>query len=187
MKLIWDGPYTFLDILTLDEFRNKYKSKSGVYLWIEDLQNMKRLYYIGKASGSPCLWMRHLQHYAYAIGGIYSMPKEYTKTGIDWKPNWWESKVSAVLLDKAKFKEIVDYGFDYTNHMRLYFAEHSGNVSEVERQLLFDLQPTGTDWGTKSPPGNPINIEHINATWYSNTLINKDTDKGKQLKIKIGG
>jgi hypothetical protein len=161
IELIWDGPFTFHDLLKNENNRKKY-SCSGVYLWKEVSDGKTVIAYVGKASGSPDLYQRQFQHYVSQIGGHYVIPTAYrSKKEKDWSCDRNNPEVLDIIFDKEKFIEIVSDGFSYINHLEIFLAPVSSNlVNIVERNLLFDLKPIRTKWGTKTEPSERIKIEH---------------------------
>lgn len=106
------------------------------------------------------------------IGGLYTIPQEYRQSNEDWVPNWSLPTVAEVILDRKKFQKVIDEGFAYEAACQVYLAAlDSADLSKiVERQLLYDLQPHSTSWGTKSEPHSPIDIVHIDATWATEAI-----------------
>jgi hypothetical protein len=171
--LRWDGPHCLRDLFGNDHLKQKF-SCPGVYLWIQQYNGHQTLNYVGKASGSPTLYHRQLQHYQYFIGGLYTIPNEFRKCGKDWVPDWNKEEVYSVLLDKSKFLDVVNEAFDCINAYSVHMAKlaTAGEAKAIERQLLFDLKPTGTKWGCSTPPAVPIKIVHSNATWATEQIRN---------------
>ncbi len=173
IKLRWEGPYCFRELFG-NEHLKQWFSSPGVYLWVQNHNNFQTLHYVGKAGGKPSLYTRQLQHYQYFIGGLYTIPGEFRKSVKDWVPDRNKEEVYSVLLDKSKFIEVVEEAFDCINSYSIHMAKlaTASEAKVVERQLLFDLQPTGTRWGCSSPPAVPIRIVHSNATWATEQIRN---------------
>jgi len=163
----WEGPYKLSEFFIDPAMKDKY-DRPGVYLWIEELPNgKKRLSYIGRATGRPTLWKRHLQHYAFLVGGLYTIPKEFRRSDVAWIPDWTMEETAATLLSLEKFLNIVEEGFRYASACRIYLwpATPDANVRLIERNLLYDLKPTSTIWGTISEPVTRLNIRHRKPAW----------------------
>ncbi len=73
-----------------------------------------------------------------------------------------------------RFLEVVNEAFDCINAYSVHMAKlaTAGEAKAIERQLLFDLKPTGTKWGCSTPPAVPIKIVHSNATWATEQIRN---------------
>lgn len=87
-EVTWEGPFTFTDILTSPEIRQKY-SCSGVYLWKEVDGECEQIAYIGKASGAPTLfsdtssiiWATLEAHILYLQNFVHRTPRgPWTRT-----------------------------------------------------------------------------------------------------------
>lgn len=176
----WDGPYKLSDFFMDPVIKQKY-DKPGVYLWTEELPDGKRrLSYVGRASGKPSLWKRHQEHYVNFVGGQYTIPTEFRRSGKAWIPDWAIEETASTLLSLDYFVEIIKEGFHYALALNTYLwpATPDADVSLIERNLLYDLQPTGTNWGTKSFPKNRINIRHKSPHWLCKDIrehINNDS------------
>ena len=169
VRLTWKGPYKLRDFFGNPDLDRTF-SCPGVYIWIERKGSDECLSYVGKASGSPTLARRQRQHYAFGIGGLYTIPSEFRKMAKErWVPDWSKPDVYEVLLERSRFHMLVDDAFNYIDACDVHLARAAsgGEAKLIERQLLFDLQPTGTKWGCRSPPGYPIRLVHRRATWAS--------------------
>lgn len=167
VTLKWYGPFSFRSILTDQAFKDRFRVP-GVYLWTETLPGgEKQLSYIGKATRSTTLWGRHLQHYASLVGGLYNIPGEFTDSKEDWIPDWSKETVATTMLDMNRFMKVVEAGFARAEVTEIYLCPlpESVNLEHVERQLLYDLKPTGTKKGTISPPKLIVKLEHSNTPW----------------------
>jgi len=177
IKLFWKGPYEFHQLINDDSIRKEYQVR-GVYIWIlhHKSDEKKELYYVGRASGKPNLWQRQWQHYKNYIGGIYDIPGEFRKSGEYWS-NDVNDKARNVILDKRKFLELVSEAFDFTKYLKIFLCplkeEDPQHIKIVERNLLYDLQPTGTTGGKESEPSNRLKISHRNATWATEEIRRK--------------
>jgi hypothetical protein len=169
VRLIWEGPYAMRDFLA-PTLRDHFDC-AGVYLRIERFSGTERLSYVGKASGTPSLYVRQQQHYAHAIGGLYSIPKDFRADGKLWDPKWGEPDVNDVLLDLTRYQRLVRDAFNWASACTVYLARLPAQQAEdVERQLLYDLRPTMTRRGTKGVPAKRISIVHEDATWSSDPI-----------------
>ena len=157
LALTWQGPFKLSDFIGNPELERQFGCP-GVYIWIEKLEKADRLSYVGRAKGSRTLCQRQKQHYANMIGGLYTIPHEFYAADCDWVPDWSRQDIYTVLLNPEEFHKLVDAGFAYADACEVHLCGlTSGNeAQQIERQLLYDLQPTGTTWGTRTPPGNPI-------------------------------
>lgn len=163
----WEGPYKLSEFLSDPYMKEKYH-RPGVYLWIEEVPDGKRrLSYIGRASGRPTLWKRHLQHYAFMVGGLYNIPKEFRRSDVAWIPDWTMEETAATPLSLEKFLNIVEEGFRFASACSsfLWPATPDANVRLIERNLLYDLKPTGTKVGTMSEPVTRLDIRHREPAW----------------------
>jgi hypothetical protein len=169
IELNWEGPFTFESLLKPgcksddpEHPRRKYNC-AGVYIWeTGDEENGDReVHYVGKATGSPSLWLRQCDHYIYQIGGRYLIPAEFTSNSKEWRCDFKDPEVIETLFDEIAFKKVVSDGFNYSKLIRIYFAKiDPGKVGVVERNLLYDLRPPYTKPGTKSEPKDRVKILH---------------------------
>ena len=171
-RLDWRGPYSLRDFIADSGLKAEFNCP-GVYVWTEETSDGPRLSYVGKAGGSPSLAVRQQQHYSCMIAGLYTIPKEFRKVDQDWIPKWSDPDVAGVLLDSNRFHDLVDDGFAYAARCTVYLAclKSLAEAKSVERQLLYDLQPTGTRWGLSTPPSTHIDISHVNAAWATEEVI----------------
>lgn len=180
MSAIWHGPYPVRDFVTDHKLFDRFDSP-GIYLWTETLPTgQSRLAYVGKAEGRPTLAARQRTHYVLTISGTYSIPTEFIKDREKgWAVNWEDSEVVEILIDCKRYLKIVSCGFDYVAACKVYLWPYRGDVSLkiIERNLLYDLRPTGTTMGTKSVPPQKVSIRHENALWrdeYTKKQIRDD-------------
>lgn len=76
-----------------------------------------------------------------------------------------------MVLNLDKFQEVVRDAFEYTKRVRIYFCrKEEPLVRSVERNLLWDLQPSDTKPGTMSEPSERLRIIHQNATWATDQI-----------------
>lgn len=166
VTLEWHGPHLLSEFPRRRELGAEF-NVPGVYLWIEELPSVagKRLSYVGKASGKPTLYARQLQHYAFTVGGLYMIPGELRKDRTKWAVDWAKPECVAVMLDEEQFIGVVRDGFRLAAASAVYLAPYRGDdLGVIESNLLYALQPTGTDRGTKYPPKTRVEIRHTKAT-----------------------
>lgn len=168
VTLEWHGPYPLSAFPRRSELGIQF-NVPGVYLWVEDLPNQvgKRLSYVGKASGKPTLYARQLQHYAYTVGGLYMIPREYRDERTKWAVDWKRPECVSVMLDEEQFIRVVRDGFRLAAATAVYLAPYrDGDLGVLEANLLYALQPTGTDRGTRYPPKTRLEVLHTGATLW---------------------
>ncbi len=177
----WEGPCQLANFFEPDT-RKKYDCP-GVYLWMEGAE----LYYVGRATGRPSLSWRQMQHYAYQISGLYDIPKKYRTSGDNWVPKRSQREVADVLLNQEKFRQLVGEGFRFADALSvyLYCARSGKDVRAIERNLLYDLRPTGTTWGTKTIPNLRLELQHQSATWLTPEV--RSQARGEIVEIPLQG
>ncbi|MFA6224069.1 MAG: hypothetical protein WC647_17345 [Desulfomonilaceae bacterium] len=162
IKLCWKGPFSFKDLLTNERYKKDYKC-SGVYLW--EMASAEAPQYIGKATGRPGLWLRQFHHYISLIGGHYTVPPQFTNNGKEWICDYEKNEVLEILFNEQKFKEVISYGFRYAAAIKIFLAKLSQEkVNIVERNLLHDLKPSTTFWGTQTVPKELVKIVHCETS-----------------------
>lgn len=164
--LEWHGPFRLAQFPRGSDLRTKF-GVPGVYLWMEELPNLarSRLSYVGKASGKPTMYARQLEHYARTVAGLYMIPHEFCENGTKWAVDWENPESVCVLLDEERFIKMVRNGFRLAAATNVYLAPYRGSdLAIIERNLLYTLQPTGTDKGTRSPPKIRADIRHSGVT-----------------------
>ena len=170
--LTWYGPFSARDLLKENTNIQQFKVP-GVYIWIEKLPVKERLSYVGKATGNPNLISRQRNHYANTIGGRATIPKEFRDNDQAWVPNQYSGDTD-VLLDYRKFVGLIYDAFQYVEKIHIYLAplpQYSPEFLKViELNLLYDLKPSGTIPGTKTPPKEKVKVQHKNAVWYSHSV-----------------
>lgn len=158
IELKWEGPFSFRDFLLNEDHKKKYQC-SGVYLW--EVAGEEVPQYIGKATGSPSLWLRQFHHYISLIGGLYTVPMQFTNNGADWVCDYNNDEVLGILFNEQKFKEVISYGFRYAAAIQIYLGKlPASKASVVERNLLYYLKPSTTNWGTQSEPKERVRLIH---------------------------
>jgi hypothetical protein len=165
----WDGPYSLSAFIGDTALKERF-DKPGVYIWIETLPDGTcRLAYVGRATGRPTLWKRQMQHYAYMVGGLYMIPKEFRADGTAWVPDWTRLETARTLLDRPKFAAVIDDAFRYAAACQVYLwvVPPGTDVRIVERNLLYDFKPTSTDWGKGSSPGCRLTLCHRSPRWLT--------------------
>ncbi len=164
--LEWLGPYKLRE---LPQHQQRLECP-GVYMWVERPPNDPYgfLEYAGKASGSPSLFARQIEHYHAYLGARYVVPlwaaQEY---GREWGSALHDPKVIEILFDKQKIMRVISDAFEYAHTLDFYFAPYKGPqpLTVVERNLIWDLQPRGNSQGRRTLPGQPLDLLHKNATW----------------------
>jgi len=171
IKLDWFGPFKFKDFIEKSIMVEKFR-KPGVYIWVEKWRKIKRLCYVGKASGRPTLLERQQEHYANFIGGRYNIPAEFRKCEKEWIPNQYPIN-ARILLKEKEFIQLVHEAFAYIKNINIYLCPLGQTVplKNLERNLLYVLQPSATKPGTKSPPPTRLQIQHKNARWATDDII----------------
>jgi len=166
---------------TSDDHRKRF-DRAGVYLWVVAPPNDDAyVSYVGKATGSPTLLGRMRTHFVLHMGVGYSMPVPFvpqkyvvhSRSGRKrWEVNWSSDVCLNVLADEEQVIELTRCGFRLTNAITVYVANvDKVQVKAVERQLLWDLHPQGTDWGTKTAPApRTVDIWHKNAGWATELM-----------------
>ncbi len=118
-----------------------------------------RITYVGKATGSPSLSRRQLQHYMSYIGGCYFIPAAYRNSGRAWSLDVSDTEVIETITDQSSFLPLISDCFRYVERIAIFLAINSEeNLAPVERNLLFNIKPEDTNWGTQSPPANRITV-----------------------------
>ena len=178
LRIEWEGPFRIIDFLINQKYLKENFRFPGVYIHTTMYPDgTEKLTYVGKATGSPSLFIRQQQHYASLIGGLYQIPKEFRTSDIDWIPNWEKHEAEKILTNKDAFKVLIDECYNYAQARNVFLAVNKWgySVKEIERNLLYDLNPIGTNYGTKTRTNNPIDIIHVNALW-------KNEHISKQIK-----
>jgi hypothetical protein len=175
VNIEWEGPWRLRDFFGNDVLRERF-SCAGVYLWIQHHDGLEELNYVGKASGSPTLYKRQLEHFRDCIGGRHHLPKPFRPIGTAWIPDPTTQACYSVLLDPTRFHGLIDDAYVMIDTFKVYlartavFPDPKKSAKLIERQLLFDLQPVGTGWGLGSPPSELVEIIHHNATWLTEPI-----------------
>jgi hypothetical protein len=88
-------------------------------------------------------------------------------SGTRWAVDWKSEEVVRVMCDVEQFIKVVRDGFEYAASTDVWLARTTtrDGLDVIERNLLYTLDPRGTDRGTRSPPRERIEIRHANATW----------------------
>lgn len=171
VRLKWKGPFPFKDFLLNPKYNDEF-SCPGVYMWVIEHDRRKCIQYIGK---SQSVFHRILDEFFLQIGCKYSIPKEFRSCRKDWHCNFNDKKIFDILLHKEKLLNLIGESFDYIMRNKLYIAcqENEGNkfIGMVERNLLWQLQPCRTKWGTMSKPKNVLSFIHVGA--FNNDEIEK--------------
>jgi hypothetical protein len=165
--LRWHGGFGLHELLTSETHRDNF-STPGVYLWIDNSRLARGVCYVGRATGAPDLWTRHWQHYTALIAGHYLVPAAARSDARDWGMDYKSSSVAEILFDEEQYVQLVRDCFAYAKQFSVFLCPlHPSLVKAIERQLLFDLQPFDTKWGTRSPPEVPVELKHETPNWMS--------------------
>jgi len=114
------------------------------------------------------LWTRQWTHYLSLIAGHYQIPEWFRSGQTRWEMDPAESEVVETVFDANKYHALVDEGFRYAKTIRLYLCPLAGDlVKNVERQLLYELRPLKTSWGTRTQPSEILNLLHDGAGWLT--------------------
>jgi hypothetical protein len=71
-----------------------------------------------------------------------------------------------VYLDEHRHRRLLDASRRYVETVNVYFAPVTDNrLAQVERVLLYHLNPTMTTWGTVSRPTINLAIRNRSAPW----------------------
>lgn len=166
----WHGPFRLSELLRSKEKRAEFDTP-GVYLWTEYRDEEEVISYVGKASGQPSLWARQTEHYLRMIGGGYKIPAERRSTNTDWEIDFSNPEVLDVLFDLTNYQDLVKDAFQHAAAVNIFLCKlEKTPVNDAERNLLYDLQPVDTSWGTKSEPSRPLSIVHKNAEWATEPI-----------------
>jgi len=165
VTLEWDGPHTLPEFVRDSKLRKDF-DQAGVYLMFLSGEP-ERVNYVGKACGAPTLLRRQMEHYARQIGGLYTIPADHRRNKKEWVPDLRDPSVAQTVLNKNDFLALIEDAFDLAKKTEVYLAPYEDKevLKQIERNLLYDLQPSGTKWGTKSPPPTVLDIRHKKAKW----------------------
>ena len=140
----------------------------GVYLWLDHFRQPEKICNVGRATGSPTLWSRQWAHYCALISGHYLLPEGAGPCGAKWAMDYRSAAVAKVVFDEVKYVELVHLCFSYAQQIRIHLCPVERDfVKAVERQLLFELQPLDTTWGTKTRPRDALDLSHESAAWLT--------------------
>lgn len=173
LTLYWKDKIDLVDFVGGNNDLEKKYSKEGVYIHTVAFpgnENRELLAYIGKAKN---LYKRQQTHYAFILGGLYRIPKDFRNEGEShWTPEWNKEEYANILRDMSKYMELVKQGYIYAGRRSVYLcikdqSWNNNSIRDVERNLLYKEKPYGTKIGTKSCPKNKLDIKHNNANWIS--------------------
>jgi len=165
IRLEWSGGYSFKELFFDGEYRSKFCTP-GVYLWLEPAEDRDRILYVGRATGAPDLWNRQWSHYVSYIAGHYQLPEIARPGRGSWEMNPCNRAVLETVFDEASYVQLVRDGFAYASRISVYLCPLSVDVvRRVERQLLYELQPSGTKPGTRTPPEECLKLVHHRVGW----------------------
>ena len=141
-------------------------------MWRETMtgaENVRGLAYIGKASGSPNLIARVQHHYHEYLGCFYDIP-EYAGLDDKWQAKLDGPAVVGTLFSEQRFVRLATVAFQYVNSFEFFLAPRDTDLDVIERNLIWDLQPTDNVLGKKTPPAAPLSIVHKDAQWITREL-----------------
>lgn len=175
ISLNWLDPICLAKVPTLEPDLQKQFNIVGVYVWtIRPADGPEYLAYVGRATQSTRVLERLRNHYLSQIGGRYIIPAGFRDCENQeapskmWSVNWRDSASCQVLANRDEFVKLVDAGFAVVKASYVSAAlVHPTDVRDVERQLLYELQPTDTQWGTRSPPSRALKLLHGSPRWAS--------------------
>ena len=158
MILKWHGRYTFGELLTDVRLEESF-DRPGVYIQTEKQGDVEFASYIGKSHSS--LVSRQFEHYRKCIGGLYTIPSYIRKSDKPFVPYIPNPEYHDIILDKNRFLELVSEGFDYAASIGIYFCglEAASEIKGVERNLLYQIKPIWSYWGTLSKPHKELTFE----------------------------
>lgn len=157
ITLEWSRPISFPELFSGSKELEKYMTK-GMYLWTDVDEKFN---YIGRALGTPNLVTRQRDHYFSVIGGRSIIPSRYRNAGHEW--SIVNSKdFPEVILDRDKFKELVDSAFDYLSDIRVRLCPlpnlDRGQISDIEKYLIFRHKPWCNSVGVDRKPDVKISL-----------------------------
>jgi hypothetical protein len=167
IDLTWEGPFSFCSLLTDQKIKARF-SNPGIYLWVVDQPSGTKITYLGKASGSPDLVGRHVQHYRYYISGAYSIPAWAMKSNTSWDGDWnSNANVTRTLFDRELLSSFVREAFDYASRIRIYLTLILPNdlphLALIENALIYGVQPEENMRGKQFKPQPTLTIRNLGA------------------------
>lgn len=176
MKLEWSHKYSLEELLRLDKDAKKEFWCPGVYIWLRPISRNDKKMIISYVGKSQNLWIRQWEHYRLQIGGLYTIPKGFREGDKEWWPSWKDKgeptreEYMDNIFNLEQIQEIVKDGYALSQTYRVYLCsiikeEEKTIINNIERNLLYDLQPEDTIWGTGSPPKEKLDLVHENAEW----------------------
>lgn len=179
----WEGPYQLDEFFLNTSLHEQYKC-AGVYIWTlrDKKTGVKKIYYVGRAMGNPTLTARTLAHYVFRISALYTIPAEFRRNSLKWTPgDIGYDNYKNTLTDINEFKNLIEDAFDVPKYLSVYFhkQKREGKILEnLERQLLYALQPEGTKMGRESMPDGAL---EFSQTYEHNFDQVKDNGVLKRL------
>ncbi len=194
MKLEWSCEYSLEELLRSNPNAKDEFWCPGVYIWLrpKSLNDNKMIIsYVGKSQN---LWLRQWEHYRLQVGGLYTIPEGFRGGDKEWWPSWTEKngptreEYMDTIFDLEKIQKIVEDGYHLAQAYRVYLCPTDEEIiGNVERNLLYDLQPKDTTWGTGSPPKEKLDIVHKNAEWLKDDIQSYLAGKNRIVKSIDGG
>lgn len=134
VTLTWHGPWTFEQLLR-DSADPDIVEQPGVYVWVERLDGVGTVTYVGKSSRT--FRKRQLEHYRCMIGGQYWIPERARRGRGVWNPSLSAEGTVPTLFDLDRFLDVVKDGFSYVQLIHVYFAAATGvPLLQLERNLI---------------------------------------------------
>ncbi len=161
IRLDWEGPFKIRELIE-PSARAGHLDQPGVYLWCDS--DPRSICYVGRSKSS--LVARQREHYLHQLSMEYSLPASARESRQKWECYWQLPAVLATVLDKQKVVEHIKEAFEYVHGVEVYLAVlDAADVERVERQLLWELQPSGTRRGTGTAPSEHTPITHSGSDW----------------------
>ncbi len=173
LTLQWHGPFPLPTFVPrLSELWREF-SERGVYLWI-DRRDPEQICYVGKATGSPNLWLRQFDHYVSIIGGRSLIPDSHQGRDPIWEIDRDSDQALETMLDKERYCSVVRKGFAYSRQLAVCLCSlpdaSSVDLRVLENNLLYDLRPRDTRYPARQP--NPrLTLVHANAVWATPSVL----------------
>lgn len=188
VTLQWEPTIRLCEVPTLSKQTATRLDAPGVYVWTitppgrpED----EYLAYVGRATLATRVLKRFRDHYLNQISGHYWIPEAF-RSGDEWSVDWNSPPKVDVLADQSQFIKLVEQGFDVARASRMTASlldPQLIDVRAIERQLLWDLQPSDTSWGCRSMPSSPIRLNLGNAPWATDAVKRNIQKRWDQLHL----
>jgi hypothetical protein len=184
--LDWKKLGTYTDIIKQAK-KTTYRFE-GVYLWLESTHTTEEknhcINYVGKAEKS--VLDRNLDHIFKYLALMYHIPPYYlakefvandTFTKILLEIGWYQNvrenldDYLTYLNDFEKYSKVKKCAISYLENLTIYYCKTSDKIARVpiystkniERNLIYQLQPMDNRNGYASPSREPLVFEHSGA------------------------